>query len=502
MLANQSKPCRPEWLLLAGLAAATGVFVFVGIERPMWLDEAFCALAARQSAAGIIQMLRTDNSMPFYYFLLAGWVRLFGDSEVAMRLLSGIFYVAGGVAAGLLGRRLAGGCLRAGGYAGLFYLTSLQAIHQAQNVRMYSLLGFLAGLSLLVFLRLFFDGGGSRSWWVLYFETNTIGVMTQHWFVFVLFAQFVALVVWERNRLVRFVLLGVAASAPFLAVWAPVLRDQLHNGSTLWIPAFRASFVGDAFTRFYGGAPALFLFGFALVILFKAQPQVRRGILRRRSVQVAAVAFLLSIGMPLLVSVFRPLYWPDRYTIIALAPLAALLGVLFAEAAPRPVAITVATLFLCFHVGLQIATRDQVTFGDIPNGLTDRVTAKYIAGHGQPGDAVVFTYLNRAAADYYLGRLGAGGRFAEYSYPAEYAEHLGWENDREWVSRPGRLEQEADRLIASLRQLKTHRIWLYHSDGYPPGEVLRRKLAGAFPLEHDQPAHGPFHTRLLVYRVP
>ncbi|MCX6623001.1 MAG: glycosyltransferase family 39 protein [Acidobacteria bacterium] len=474
----------------------------MGIERPLWLDEAFCALAARQSAAGIVELLRTDNSMPLYYFLLAGWVRLFGDSEIAIRLLSGIFYLGGGVTAGLVGRRLANGCLRASGYAAMFYLCSLQAIHQAQNVRMYSLLGLLAGLSLLAYLRLFFDADRPRAWWLFYFLINTIGVMSQHWFVFVLFAQFWGLVLWNRRALVRFILLGLAAAVPFLTLWAPILRDQMSNGSSKWIPAFRAWFISDAFTRFYGGAPALFLFGFAAVILVKADPAIRRGILHRRPVQLAALVFLLSVAVPLVVSVFRPLYWPDRYTIIALVPLAALLGVLFAEAAPRPVALSIAVLFLSFHVWLQFATRDSVTFGEIPDGLTDRVTAKHIAEHGRPGDAILFTSLNRAAADYYLHRLGAEGRFAEFSYPSEFAHHLGWESDQELLARPGWLEKEAAELATRLRQLKGHRVWLYHRDAYPPGEILRRSLAATLTLEREQPAHGPFHNRLLVYRVP
>jgi 4-amino-4-deoxy-L-arabinose transferase-like glycosyltransferase len=493
---------RFEWPLLALLAGACAVFLWVGIERPIWLDEAFCALAAARPPAAIVEMLRTDNSMPFYYFLLSAWVLVFGDSEIALRLMSGLFYVAGGVVTGLLGRRLGHGNARAGLYAALFYLCSLQAIHQAQNVRMYSLLGLLAGASLLMFLRLFFDDE-PRRWWAAYFLLNTIGVMTQHWFVFVLFAQFVALAVWRRERLVKFVVLAVAAGGPFLLAWSPILMDQMRNGSSKWIPTFRAWFVSDAFTRFYGGYPALFLYGFAAVVLGKAEAEKRRSLVGRRSVQVAVLAFALCVCVPLVVTLVKPLYWPDRYTIIALPALAALLGLIFAEAAPRPVAIAVGVALLSFQVWFQFASREHVTFGDYDPRTAELATARYVATNAAPGDAVVFTSLSRAVADYYLGRLGAAGRYREFSYPAEFAWHLGWENDRELVKNPERLVEEADALTQTLAGMGTgRRVWLYYCSESPLGPVLRQRLERVLPLERTQEARGPFHQALLVYRVP
>ncbi|WP_410971751.1 glycosyltransferase family 39 protein, partial [Salmonella sp. SAL4437] len=47
-------------------------------------------------------------SPPLYSFLLSGWMRLFGDSEIALRLPSVLFYLAGICLMWFLGRMLLG----------------------------------------------------------------------------------------------------------------------------------------------------------------------------------------------------------------------------------------------------------------------------------------------------------------------------------------------------------------------------------------------------------
>jgi len=150
-----------ERLLIAASLVGVAVFVAVGIERPVWLDEANSALIASRGFAGVIDSLRHENNLPGYYFLLSLWMRIFGDSEIALRSLSAIFYLAGCVAAGALGKRLSANS-RCGWYAAFFYACSPLAIRNAQNIRMYALLGLLSGLSILIFLKLFTER--DRSW--------------------------------------------------------------------------------------------------------------------------------------------------------------------------------------------------------------------------------------------------------------------------------------------------------------------------------------------------
>ena len=70
-------------LALAGLVRLHGID-----EMDVWIDEANLILTAKQPFSVILGKLRLDSSPPLFYFLLHSWIRVFGDGEVALRLLS------------------------------------------------------------------------------------------------------------------------------------------------------------------------------------------------------------------------------------------------------------------------------------------------------------------------------------------------------------------------------------------------------------------------------
>jgi len=477
-------------LALCAVAAAM-VFIAVGIARPVWLDEANSVLIAQHSFAGIVDALSRDNNFPLYYFLLSVWMRVFGDSEIALRALSAVFYLGGCAAVYALGRRLAGQS-RAGWYAALFYEASALAIRQAQNVRMYSLLGMLSGLSAWCWLRVFRDRDRSRAAWACLLAVDTLGMLTHAWFVFVLAGQFAATAIFERRQIGRFVLAGAAPAALFGVLWGPVLRSQLHNGATAWMPHFQPGFVLIAATEFYGPLATLVLIALAAAAGNKW-----------RSTSPAAVMFAASAALPLAISFVKPIYWPGRYLIVALPPLAAMLGAVLASARLRAPVAAVGILLLAFQVQAQIAARDQMPDARLPSGQSDRTTAQFLLARGQTGDAVVFTSLTRAAADYYFQRAGAAERFREFSFPADTATHMGWMDPAVTDARRAALEAEAASLIAQLRApvAAGRSVWVY--DGYAAdvNAILIRHLDEAFGLHQIHVLEGPYHKRILEYRA-
>ena len=171
-----------ERLLILASLVAVAIFVVVGIGRPVWQDEAATIQISSQPFAGIVESLRRENNFPLYFFLLSIWIRVFGDSEIALRVLSGIFYLAGGAAAFTLGLRVSS-ARRGAWYSA--YLCSPLAILQAQNIRTYSLLGLLSALSTLFLIRLFFDNDRSWKTSALFLLVNAVGILTHVWFAFV-----------------------------------------------------------------------------------------------------------------------------------------------------------------------------------------------------------------------------------------------------------------------------------------------------------------------------
>uniref|UniRef100_Q01PM2 Membrane protein-like protein n=1 Tax=Solibacter usitatus (strain Ellin6076) TaxID=234267 RepID=Q01PM2_SOLUE len=486
-----------ERLLAACALAAAVVFIGVGIGRPVWLDEANSVLIASHGFSGIIDSLSRDNNLPLYYFLLSGWMRVFGNSEIAVRSLSAIFYLGGCGAAFALGKRLTGET-RAGWYSAFFYEASALAILQAQNIRMYSLLGMLSGLSAWCWLRVIRDRDGSRGAWAWLLAVNSLGLLTHVWFVFVLGGQLAATAVCERRQLGRFVLAGVAAAVPFSVLWGPVFWHQLHNGATGWMPRLQPIFLILAGTEFYGPVASLLLFALAGACAIYA---VRKGC--SMGIAPLVLIFLASVAVPLAISFVKPIYWPGRYLVIGAASLAAVLGSILAGAPSRLVPALAGLLLLGAQVPAQFAGRDLVPGSQLPPGQSDRTTAEFLLAHAAPGDAIVFTSLSRAAADYYFGRAGAGHRFQEFSFPADTATHLGWMDSSAPPERQTRLEAEASWIAGQAGAIAGggHAIWVYDGASIRVTELLTRRLNLTLNPRADYRLEGSYHKRILEYRT-
>jgi mannosyltransferase len=129
--------------VVAGVALAAVGFRFV-TRSPLWLDEALSVNIARLPLGDIPEALRHDGHPPLYYFLLHGWMDVFGEGDGAVRALSGLFGLALFPLMWIAGRRLAG---RQGAWAAVLVLAlSPYAIRYSTETRMYSLV-MLLGLA-------------------------------------------------------------------------------------------------------------------------------------------------------------------------------------------------------------------------------------------------------------------------------------------------------------------------------------------------------------------
>jgi hypothetical protein len=477
------------------------VFVFVGIDRSIWLDEANSLSIASGGLSSIVERLKLDNNFPVYYILLHFWARFFGDSELALRLLSGICYVATAATIYFGGRSLFRD-KRPALYAAFCYLISTQAIHHAQNVRMYAPLGLLSAASTVLFCAIFFRGIDPRRHWMWYVAVNSIGALTHLWYAFVLIGQFAAVLLWRRKRLGTFIVTASAAALPFLALWSPVLWAQLHNGATVWMPPFKPIFVLHVLLDFYGGPLALvFYILCAILIFYHSQPSCAtpgHGELARALIACAGV----PLALPLVVSVFKPIYWPGRYTIVALAPLALLLGGALARRAARPALVVFCYGMLVVVATAQIRTRDVNAESGLPGGQSDKSAAQFLLRLAKPGDVLIFTSLSRPALDYYLRRANAGSRFTEIGFPQENSIHLGWGStsvdDPRRRSLQAEAENDVSRVAISLSGGEARAWVLYGYDG-TVSRVLRDELDRRLSFQRQISLVGPYYLSVLEY---
>jgi mannosyltransferase len=129
-------------LVLAGVVVTAGVVGRFLAPSGLWLDEALSVDIAKLPLQQVPGALVQDGSPPLYYILLHYWMLVFGQSDFAVRALSGVISVAtlpflwaAGERAG--GRRVAWAALLLGA-------SSPWAIYYGTDTRMYSLMALEA----------------------------------------------------------------------------------------------------------------------------------------------------------------------------------------------------------------------------------------------------------------------------------------------------------------------------------------------------------------------
>ncbi len=154
-----------EWLfLIVVMAVALGLRLY-GIRRESpWFDEIVSLRFLHLPS--LFDFLRSERSvdppmMPLYFTLQYGWSRLFGTDISTLRVMSALFSVCTVPMVYLLGRRMFGPL--AGVVAALCQTFSLSSILYAQELRMYSLVGFLTVCSAYFLVRALASSG--RWWW-------------------------------------------------------------------------------------------------------------------------------------------------------------------------------------------------------------------------------------------------------------------------------------------------------------------------------------------------
>jgi 4-amino-4-deoxy-L-arabinose transferase-like glycosyltransferase len=156
----------------------------------LWFDEVFSVRAAQLSLGQIVSLTIGDVHPPFYYLLLHFWIRFFGETETAVRMLSVCFSVLTVVVVYQLAAKLF--TRRTAFFAALFTAISPFQVFFAQEARMYSQLAFLSAASFYFLVLCLKDH--TRTSGVLYVISTTLLLYTHIYAVFVVMAQLLYLV--------------------------------------------------------------------------------------------------------------------------------------------------------------------------------------------------------------------------------------------------------------------------------------------------------------------
>jgi hypothetical protein len=220
----------------------------------LWLDEALTVDIARLPLDQIPNALKHDGAPPLYYYLLHFWIVLFGQSNVAVRSLSGVIAVITLPVAWLCGKRFGG---RAVAWTLLVLLASAPfAVYYATESRMYALVILLTGCGFLALQRAVQAPRPANL--VAVAVVVAALLYAQYWSVYLV----AMVVIWLVASIVRTrhhghpeaapwaALVAVAAGGLLFVPWLPTFFFQTEHTGTPWAAPPNFSAVINALTGF------------------------------------------------------------------------------------------------------------------------------------------------------------------------------------------------------------------------------------------------------------
>ena len=220
-----------------GVALLLAVVVRFATVSALWLDEAQTVAIAKLPLGQLPAGLRHDGAPPLFYVLLHGWMRIFGDGNLSVRFLPGLFSVGALPLVWLAARRVGGRDMAWAAVA--LMAASPFAIRYATEVRMYSLVVLLVLAGYLAVTELLKRPGSWSAAAGVGLVTAAL-LYTHYWSLYLLAVVGVTLVVLSRRAPsptregARRGLLSMAVGTLFFVPWLPTFLYQLRHTGTPW----------------------------------------------------------------------------------------------------------------------------------------------------------------------------------------------------------------------------------------------------------------------------
>lgn len=215
----------------------------IRLDQSLWLDESISVLAAKELPFWqyVTSYPIGDFHPPGYFGILWIWGRLFGFSEISVRMPSVILGVATIYLSYLLASRLFD--KKVALYTTLLLTTAPLHVYYSQEARMYSFAAFAAVFSFLAFYN--FINSSKINNLIVYTMSIVILLYSDYVTYLILPAQFLYLIFFYRNKIKQFILASVL-SGLFFAPWLLIFPAQLQNGiqTAKDVPGWKAV-VGD-----------------------------------------------------------------------------------------------------------------------------------------------------------------------------------------------------------------------------------------------------------------
>ncbi|MCE5231276.1 glycosyltransferase family 39 protein [bacterium] len=348
---DNRRPFWPWTCLIALVALGAALRLAALGQESLWSDEYFTIRTAGvPTLREVLHLVLTiEPHPPLYFFLMHGWIALFGSSDAMLRLPSALAGIAALPLMFLAMRWLIPGRPSAALVATFLLAISPMHVYYSQEARSYSMQIFF---ELMAIAALAWGLGPSKRTSQRWMPLAALGVLMA--FLFQYYSAFiwatVLLILWLARHQVRRRTLTASAFIMILGGALPLagalLRAHGHWGEdTPFLPksygpdllyhVSRAQLIGPWYSPF-ATEPSIWSWidmvviaaGLALALIAAAELWPDRRGKSRGAVLIIGLGLACMLAVPVAVSFVKPIvFWGSRYLIIAVPVVVALLAV-------------------------------------------------------------------------------------------------------------------------------------------------------------------------------
>lgn len=211
------------WIILL----STLVLRLISLNQSLWLDEAINTLAVKHYGFYdlITQYARADFHPPGWFILLWFWTKLFGYSEIAIRIPSVIFGMLSVWVIYLIGKKIHSEKL--GLVAALLLCVNPLHIYYSQEGRMYMMATLAVSINVFILLKLI---KGERTNFLMLLFSNVF-VMSSDYLAYLIFPAQLVLILLFKKSLVKQWAIAIGGAILIGIWWLPVFLGQFNIGS-------------------------------------------------------------------------------------------------------------------------------------------------------------------------------------------------------------------------------------------------------------------------------
>ncbi len=285
-------------------------------KNPLSGDEPFTLYHGQMQPSMIVSELLKGNNPPLFELLLHYWIGWKDISLQWIRILPLIFSALTAFFLFLLANNIKKGYFPL--IVSLIYTFSVYHLQFGQEVRVYSLFGCLAVISMWVFLKVWRDQA-TLKWWILLVIVNSCLIYAHYFGFFLLLIQTI-LIFSDASLLKKSIKKYVVYVIAIILLYIPLIPIILQhfvfneNGSNTWLAP--ASSVEDLYNMLwkFSNKPVVTVLGIAILLSAVVKYILSKDKKLNVEVKLLLVWFIVSFFGMFIISFKIPMYL-DRYLI-------------------------------------------------------------------------------------------------------------------------------------------------------------------------------------------